>query len=302
MSDDRNGTNGWGMNPRKARGGIKAVSEHGTFGKHWWARRWIAAMEQLVSGPRLMRGQYYARQGQVVSIEETKEGVTALVQGSRPRPYKVTIRLTPLTARQWNRVLDVLADQAIFAAQLLAGEMPANIEEAFSAAGVSLFPQSSYDMISDCTCPDKANPCKHVAATHYILGERFDEDPFLLFRMRGRTQDQLLTALRQRRSGAVSVATQPRRSPIVAEEEFARLEDSMKQYWTIGPDMQQVSVQVRTPTIPQPLLKRLGEPEFTRELTLQNQLEDVYDSISQFAMLLAYGDASIPPAEDEDEN
>lgn len=98
------------------------------------------------------------------------------------------------------------------------------------------------------------------------------------------------------------MATQPRRSPIVAEEEFARLEDSMKQYWTIGPDMQQVSVQVRTPTIPQPLLKRLGEPEFTRELTLQNQLEDVYDAISQFAMLLAYGDASIPPAEDEDEN
>ncbi len=184
--EDRNGSNSWGMNPRRARGGIKALSEHGSFGKNWWARRWIAAMEQLVSGPRLMRGQFYARQGQVVSIEETKEGVTSLVQGSRPRPYKVTIRLTPLSARQWNRVLDVLADQAIFAAQLLAGEMPSNIEEAFSTAGVSLFPQSSYDMISDCTCPDKANPCKHVAATHYILGERFDEDPFLLFRMRGR--------------------------------------------------------------------------------------------------------------------
>ncbi|HBA90252.1 MAG TPA: hypothetical protein DCZ08_00195, partial [Anaerolineaceae bacterium] len=103
--EDRNGSNSWGMNPRKTRGGIKAQSEHGSFGKNWWARRWIAAMEQLVSGPRLMRGQYYARQGQVISIEETKEGVTALVQGSRPRPYKVTIRLTPLSARQWNRVL-----------------------------------------------------------------------------------------------------------------------------------------------------------------------------------------------------
>ena len=84
MVDDRNGMNGWGMNPRKARGGIKAQSEHGTFGKHWWARRWISAMEQLVSGPRLIRGQFYARQGQVVSIEETRDGVAALVQGSRP--------------------------------------------------------------------------------------------------------------------------------------------------------------------------------------------------------------------------
>lgn len=300
MGDDRNGSNGWGMNPRKARGGIKALSEHGSFGKHWWARRWISAMEQLVSGPRLMRGQYYARQGQVVSIEETKDGVSALVQGSRPRPYRVTIRLTPLTARQWNRVLDVLADQAIFAAQLLAGEMPSNIEEAFSAAGVSLFPQSSYDMISDCSCPDKANPCKHVAATHYILGERFDEDPFLLFRMRGRSQEQLLSALRQRRSGATSVATQPRRSHRPVGEEFTRLEDSMKHYWAIGPDIQQFSAQVRASSIPQPLLKRLGEPDFIRDLTLQNQLEDVYNAISQFALLLAYGDASAGTSEEEE--
>ncbi len=300
--DDRNGSNSWGMNPRHARGGIKALSEHGSFGKNWWARRWIAAMEQLVSGPRLMRGQFYARQGQVVSIEESKEGVTALVQGSRPRPYKVTIRLTPLSARQWNRVLDVLADQAIFAAQLLAGEMPANIEEAFSTAGVSLFPQSNYDMISDCTCPDKANPCKHVAATHYILGERFDEDPFLLFRMRGRSQDQLLSALRQRRSGSSAVASQPRRSQRQPGEEFSRLEDTMKNYWEIGHDIHQFSVQVRSPVIPQPLLKRLGEPDFVRDLTLQNQLEDVYDAISQFALLLAYGDAGGAPPEDEEEN
>ena len=300
--EDRNGSNSWGMNPRKTRGGIKAQSEHGSFGKNWWARRWIAAMEQLVSGPRLMRGQYYARQGQVISIEETKEGVTALVQGSRPRPYKVTIRLTPLSARQWNRVLDVLADQAIFAAQLLAGEMPSNIEEAFSTAGVSLFPQSSYDMISDCSCPDKANPCKHVAATHYILGERFDEDPFLLFRMRGRSQDQLLSALRQRRSGSSAVATQPRRSLRPVGEDFARLEDSMKNYWEIGPALHQFSAQVRAPAIPQPLLKRLGEPDFVRDLTLQNQLEDVYDAISQFALLLAYGDAAGGPPEDEEEN
>ncbi|MHB0924652.1 MAG: SWIM zinc finger family protein [Bellilinea sp.] len=302
MVDDRNGMNGWGMNPRKARGGIKAQSEHGTFGKHWWARRWISAMEQLVSGPRLIRGQFYARQGQVVSIEETRDGVAALVQGSRPRPYKVTIRLTPLTARQWNRVLDVLADQAIFAAQLLAGEMPSNIEEAFATAGVSLFPQSSYDMISECSCPDKANPCKHVAATHYILGERFDEDPFLLFRMRGRTQEQLLSALRQRRSGASSVATQPRQSRRPTGEEYTRLEDSMHRYWTISPEIQQFSAQVRTPAIPQPLLKRLGEPDFVRDLTLQNQLEDVYNAISQFALLLAYGDALSAPSEEEEES
>jgi len=300
-SRNENGNGSWGMNPRKARGGIKAHSEHGDFGRNWWARRWIAAMEKLVSGPRLMRGQYYARQGQVVSIEETREGILALVQGSRARPYKVSLRLAPLTTRQWNKVLDVLSDQAIFAAKLLAGEMPAEIEEAFAVAGVSLFPQTSHDLMTDCTCPDKANPCKHVAATHYILGERFDEDPFLLFRMRGRTQEQILTGLRLRRAGKAVETQEPRRIPMhVSPEDGPRLEDTVDHYWQIGKDLHEFSVKVTAPEIPQPLLRRLGEPDFVRDLTLQSQLEEAYDAISQFAMLLAYGDASSGVAPEEE--
>ncbi len=303
MNGSSNGNGGatWGMNPRKSTRGIRAHSEQGDFGRNWWARRWIAAMEQLVTGPRLMRGKYYAREGQVLSIEEHKEGITALVQGSRPRPYKVTIRLTPLSQRQWNKVLDVLSDQAIFAAQLLAGEMPANIEEAFATAGVSLFPQSNHDLATDCTCPDKANPCKHVAATHYILGERFDEDPFLLFRMRGRTQEQILTALRQRRAGAPpAVENHLRGRRVRSMEEHYRLEDHLDHYWQPAPDLAKFSAQVRAPAIRMPLLKRLGEPDFIRELTLQSQLEETFEAISQFALLMAFGDINGPAAEEED--
>jgi uncharacterized Zn finger protein len=291
------------MNPRKARGGIRAHSERGDFGKNWWARRWIAAMEALVSGPRLLRGQYYAREGQVVSIVENKDGgITALVQGSRPRPYKVNIRLAPLTQRQWNKVLDVLADQAIFAAQLLAGDMPAEIEEVFATAGVSLFPQSVHDLMTDCSCPDKANPCKHVAATHYILAERFDEDPFLLFRMRGRTQEQILAGLRQRRAGGAAPGEQVPRGPNVRRqvEEHQYLEANLGRYWQIGPDIGDFSAHVRMPAIRQPVLKRLGEPDFVRELTLHSQLEEAYDAISQFAMLMAYGDAAGPVTTEEE--
>lgn len=302
MAENNNNGWNWGMNPRKARGGIRAHTEQGDFGKNWWARRWIAAMEQLVTGPRLMRGKFYARQGQIVSIEESKDGIIAQVQGSRPKPYRVTIRLTPLTQRQWSKVLEVLADQAIFAAQLLAGEMPANIEEAFSTAGVSLFPQSNHDLMTDCTCPDKANPCKHVAATHYILGERFDEDPFLLFRMRGRSQEQILTSLRQRRTNGPPPIVRDTReqSPVRPLEDHYRLEDHLENYWLIDHQLAELSIQVRPPSIPQPLLKRLGEPDFISELTLQGQLGDVYEAISQFAMLMAYGDVAGPAAgEDE---
>ncbi|HMN13534.1 MAG TPA: SWIM zinc finger family protein [Bellilinea sp.] len=292
--------NSWGMNPRQTSEGIRAFSEGASFGRNWWARRWITAMEQLVSGPRLMRGQYYARQGQIISITESKEGIHALVQGSRPRPYKVNIRLTPLTPRQWNRVLDVLADQAIFAAQLLSGEMPSNIEEAFSSAGVSLFPQNHHDLITSCSCPDKANPCKHVAAAHYILGERFDEDPFLLFRMRGRTQEQILTALRQRRDTAAPGGGQKKQSAQQRLSDAPKLEDQAENFWQIGMEAGQFSAQVRTPEIGQPLLKRLGEPDFVRDLTLQNQLEDVYNTISQFAMMIGYSDMANAGDEDDD--
>ena len=94
-----------------------------------------------------------------------------------------------------------MGSKAVFAAKLLSGEMPQDIEQAFEAAGVSLFPSQRNDLKTDCSCPDYANPCKHIAATHYILGERFDEDPFLIFRLRGRTQEQVMQELRKRRSG-----------------------------------------------------------------------------------------------------
>lgn len=179
--------------------GLKARSKRGEFVKNWWAARWIKALERLMDAGRLRRGRSYARSGQVLSIEEQKGGLLAKVQGSRATPYKVTIKLYPLSDAQWSAVIDALAARAIFTAQLLAGEMPQEIEEAFATAGVSLFPDKRDELETDCSCPDWANPCKHVAATHYILGEQFDEDPFLLFRLRGRSQEQIIEALRERR-------------------------------------------------------------------------------------------------------
>ena len=187
--------------PKEAKDGIKARSKRGSFAKNWWAQRWIAALERLVDSGRLSRGRSYARKGQVLSIEETKDGIAARVQGSRKTPYKVNIQIKSLTDAEWDKVFDAMAEQAIFTAQLLAGEMPQDIEQAFEAAKVSLFPAKRGDLKTDCSCPDYANPCKHVAATHYILGERFDEDPFLIFRLRGRTQEQVMQALRERRAG-----------------------------------------------------------------------------------------------------
>ncbi|MBE0618507.1 MAG: SWIM zinc finger family protein, partial [Proteobacteria bacterium] len=180
--------------PRAAAGGIVAASQRGGFGKSWWAKRWIAVLEGFRIGARLGRGRSYARSGQVLDIDVEKGRVTAWVQGSRAKPYGVTIQVKPLTRAAWEKVGAVLCRQALFAAKLLAGEMPQDIETAFAEARVSLFPERAGDLATDCSCPDWSNPCKHIAAVYYLLGEEFDRDPFLIFRLRGLERAEL-TAL-----------------------------------------------------------------------------------------------------------
>lgn len=269
--------------------GIKARSQRGTFSKNWWARRWIEAMELLVDPNRLQRGRSYARQGQVLSIEETQNGVEARVQGSRPQPYKVTMQLTPLTDHQWDLVVNALAEQALFTAKLLAGEMPENIEDAFLSAGVSLFPDQTGDLFTSCSCPDWANPCKHVAATHYILGDRFDDDPFLLFRMRGRDQEQILQALRERRAGGASPEVEQDESPVV-EEQIPSLSDSIDHFWEPVESLDTFPLTIRPPTIDMPILKRLGEPAFIERGSLQDVLKPVYDVFTRSSLRAAYSE------------
>ena len=189
--------------PIPVQDGIKAKSQRGKFVENWWADRWVKALKGLMDPRRLSRGRSYARHGQVLNINVEAGAVSARVQGSRPRPYRVDIQLNPLSDRQWEVVLDALSEQALFSAQLLNGEMPPEVEQVFEGVGVPLFPASSDDLVTDCSCPDWANPCKHIAAVYYLLGERFDEDPFLLFELRGRSQDEVAAALRGRRSAGL---------------------------------------------------------------------------------------------------
>ena len=255
-------------------------------------------MERLVDPARLQRGRSYARNGQVLSIQETKTGVEAMVQGSRPQPYKVAIQVTPLTNDQWDQVVDALAEQALFTAQLLAGEMPGNIENAFETAGVSLFPNRSGDLNTSCSCPDWANPCKHVAASHYILGDRFDDDPFLLFRMRGRSQEQILDALRERRGGETVSVDEHVEEIVIAPG----LEEKMEHFWDPGEVLDSFPLTISPPTVDMPMLKRLGEPAFLPGETLQSLLKPVYTSFTYSALRAAYSDDEPLESNSGDEN
>lgn len=170
--------------------------------REWWAQRWLDLLESFGWRRRLERARIYAREGKVLSLEFRGHKVVSRVQGTAPEPYKVVLSLDAFSDEQWDYVIETMSQRAIFSARLLAGEMPQNIEEVFTANGISLFPLTKFDIHSKCSCPDPANPCKHIGAVYYLLGDRFSEDPFVIFQLRGRTKEQILDTLRQLRRGA----------------------------------------------------------------------------------------------------
>jgi len=186
--------------PRAVEGGLKARSARGAIGSSWWSKRFLTVLESFAMGSRLTRGRSYARKGQVISLDVTPGVVRASVQGSRVRPYEVTIGFAPLRELIWAKAEIALSEQALPSAKLLAGEVPPELEEIFADAGAPLFPGSVRDLAQRCSCPDREVPCKHLAATFYLLAEAFDADPFLILRWRGRDREPLLARLRELRA------------------------------------------------------------------------------------------------------
>ncbi|MET7666852.1 SWIM zinc finger family protein [Micromonospora luteifusca] len=211
MSTDRFADYG---RPRRVDGGLRARSARGAIGRSWWSRRFLEVLESFALGTRLTRGRSYARAGQVLTLDIAPGRVSAVVQGSRPQPYRVSIALQPFPAALWSRIEAELAGQAFFSARLLAGDLPDELEELFVAAGAPLFPAGVDELTQRCNCPDFAVPCKHLAATFYLLAEAFDADPFELLHWRGRSRAELLDELRARRVEATGAALSP--APVAA--------------------------------------------------------------------------------------
>ncbi len=243
--------------PLPVEGGLRARSRRGDIGETWWSRRFIAILESFGFGSRLDRGRNYARRGQVLDLEVRTGVVEARVQGSRVRPYRVKLGVETLDEGDWARAERAMAAKAVFAAKLLAGEMPHDIEETFVASRLSLFPTSARQLSSSCTCPDAANPCKHVAAVFYLLAEAFDRDPFLVFAWRGRTREELLERLAALRRPARPDPEPAGPAPGSVRVEPA-LEDPLDRFWEAGPELEQVRVRPWAAEAPDAAIRRLG--------------------------------------------
>jgi len=214
-------------------------------------------VESYSKSTRITRGKRYARKGQIVDLTVENGLVSASVQGSRSNPYDVTIRGDALGDETWREVEQAMADRAVFAARLLAEEMPADIEEVFEACDVSLFPESYSDMRTNCSCPDTADPCKHLAAVFYVLAERFDEDPFLIFKWRGRSRDTLLDRLQELRDVDDESATET----VQFEKGDDRpIGECLDGFWTTGESVEEVRIRSGTADVADATLRQLGQP------------------------------------------
>jgi uncharacterized Zn finger protein len=286
--------------PREAKGGIRLASRRGKIAVTWWADRWIGALEAMGLGPRLGRGRSYARSGQVLGYEIRSGTVTAEVQGSRKKPYRVTIELAPFRRKEWDAAVGAMAKRAEFAARLLTGEMPETIDQAFQAAGISLFPRKARDLKVACSCPDWADVCKHVAAVYYIIGEAFNSDPFMLFALRGRGKGEILEAIRHARGlagkaadaapGASEARLAPSAAPAVPPESSGKPQDALDpaSFWSAGPGLESFKAEPQPAALSGGTLKRLGRAPLGEESAMvERVLLRTYADASSAALKIA---------------
>ncbi|BAU66990.1 hypothetical protein STA3757_43970 [Stanieria sp. NIES-3757] len=268
--------------------------------RQWWVERWLELLDSYRFKKRLERGRNYAREGNVLSIEFIGSQVLAKVQGSEAQPYQVSLSLASFSDEDWSFITQTMSEKAIFSAQLLAGEMPANIEDVFTANGLSLFPFSLTEIRSRCSCPDKANPCKHIAAVYYQLSDRFSEDPFVLFQLRGRTKTEILDTLRQLRSNKVGSESKTSlldsiSNPITTEKssELSKSKTpeniDLKSFWQYNKPLETSLVVITPPTEGKTILDLLGDiPLATADAeALKQFLIQVYQTASQQAIMTA---------------
>lgn len=320
------------LRPRRVYNGVKLRNRDGPDLSSWAAQRWMRLIETCAPGDQLTEGVQYAKLGQTRTLDIQPGAVTARVQGRMPDAYHTAVRLPKFQPEHWEGILAAMTAQARYAATLLAGDLPANIEDIFVPLGLKLFPTDPSDVAVSCTCDisrgippapppgpagEPASPpapvapipwCKHVCCVMTLLADRFSADPFLIFALRGMPGADLLERLAQRRATAGAAQTAAGASPIylphlpgVADVQPTPLDAALDSFWTVGPTLDQLEMPIELPEVTHPLLRRLGPSPFDAatgaKFPLVGLLATCYDVISRAAV---EGTAGAPAAAEDD--
>ena len=257
------------VNPRRVRGGVKLKNKSGETPVSWVTQRLLRVAETGAENIVYTDGIEYARMGQTkrLTIEDTLcEGI---IQGRSDKPYTTTLGLKEFCAESQEKIIAAMADQVRYAAKLLAGELPSNIEDVFAPLGLKLFPAEPGDIKPVCSCPDwkEDQPwCKHTVCLTALLAEKLGDDPMTIFGLRAMPGQELIDGLRQKRAAGVQG---PGPSPVlhqhvpgVSDVSSSPLEDSIESFWEIGDGLAQLDTPIAPPKVNCVLLRRLGPSPF----------------------------------------
>jgi uncharacterized Zn finger protein len=248
-----------------------------TFGRTWWSQRWLRPLDELDAefDGRLARGRALARESGVRTLTVEAGLILATVKGSYWEQYAVAIEVQPVSDTLWARVITELAQDTLALAKLLAGDMPAAIEATFARVGARLFAETD-ELAADCACADGYRPCKHILATIYAMAARLDQEPLLLFQLRGRSSEALLAALRANWAGEENIVLETRESPPGL---------SAERYFRPIPLLDDFTVRYEPPPRDAAIVRRLGQPVFAREgENVAAALTPVYQAITRHAL------------------
>ena len=265
------------------------------YAKTWWGQRFIEALEDFTDSGRLQRGRSYSTDNRIKQWILKEGKVEAKLRGNinpyfgvyKEPTYKVSVQMTHLSAAQWQKIIQKLTQRASFIARLLLNEIPENIENVFADAGVHLLPNDYRDFKVACDCPDYEVPCKHIAGVCYRLAGQLDQDPFLLFEMRGLAPEKLLQELASSPLGKVlsdakssaTVELVPVASfytrPVITE---LPQEISLKGFWQGQQPLPKSIEPSQAATIPAMLIKKGGDfPAFwQKQSSFIDVMEDFY--------------------------
>ena len=277
--------------------------------KTWWGLAFIDSLTNFIDSGRLQRGRAYRSDRRILDFEINKNKIKATIRGNinpyfgvtKEPKYKVTLSLKAIDKSRWTEIIHQICQNPSWISKLMLNEIPANIEQAF--AGNNFLPTSFNDVKADCSCPDYANPCKHIAGVYYRLADILDYDPMLLFQLRGLSAAELQTALKKTELGqlfAEHLDTQVSSDIPVQKYKYAPLITSkkaiksksastdnsrqlghqVKAFWQMS-DWPEKELELKEQTISAPLIKKQGDyPAFWhRNNSFVSAMEEIYSNI-----------------------
>lgn len=270
-------------NPRRVRGGLRLSATTAELQEHWPAMEVLALLDRLMPADRREEGLAYARSGQTVRMELREERIEAAVQGRRRTPYLTQLEVRGFTAGEWRRLIDVMAEQAVFAATLPTGELPGAMREVMARLQLALVPVEAREVIITCEC-NAIGPCKHAAAVLHLLAEQFKRRPGDVFLLRGLAPESVVDRLARHRSVQTRGYASAHHDPFVpaAQRLAPPLEMEIDDFWRLG----EIPPTAEIAHAPHALLRRLGPSPMKGRFPIVGLLASIYDEVSAAAKLL----------------